>query len=151
MKSKEFFLYHTSDLPNTSVMVHLDRKSVAKPIFSSCISFEVLLSRSYLVIYRDSEFSSNKFSRTFVLHISRLIFGEIGNIHKPRGRWDAEDKGCNLLDSFSLEQSGYLTKGNDSVFQGTLASSSPELQSAGPSRASSITTATGPSRTKAQQ
>lgn len=139
-------------MPNTSGMVHLDnRKLVAKPFFPSCISFEVLLSRSYLVIYRDSEFNSNKFSRTFVLHISRLIFSEIGNIHKPRGRWEAEDKGCNLLDSFSLEQSGYLTKTNDSSFQGTPASSIPELQSAGPSRASSIATATGLSRTKAQQ
>lgn len=96
---------------------------------------------SYLVICRDSEFSSNKFSRTFVLHISHLIFGEIGNIHKSRGKWETENKGCNLLDSFSLEQSGYLTKGNDSVFQGTLASSIPELKSAGPSRATSIATA----------
>lgn len=104
-----------------------------------------------MVICRDSEISSNKFSRTFVLRISRLIFGEIGNIQKPRGRWETEDKGCNLLDSFSLEQTGYLPKGNDSIFQGTPARSSPELQSAGPSRASSITTATGPSRTKAQQ
>lgn len=85
------FSHQTSDLPDTSVIVHLvhNRKSVAKHVvfFSSCISFELFvfrcesktLSKTFGFIYKDSEFTSNKFSGKFAPHISPIIFREIEN------------------------------------------------------------------------